>query len=281
MAPASYVERADIEASAKRIESLGYKVFIHPQTYERDGQSAGTPLQKVLALQGLWQRPDIHAIWAAGGGNRSLQILESINFSALSKNPKLFLGYSDITALLNAIYAHTGIVTYHAPTFKSLAAYNNLESLLGILSSAACTMDLSDARILNEGQAEGHLIGGNLSLFQLLPRTLPGAFWSGGILFLEDCGEELSRIDRMFIHLRRLGVLQDIKGLILGEFTDTKDTGRPFGKDIPEMIEEHMEGLNIPIILDAPFGHGKKLYPLPVGAPAILDTKTKNLSVKP
>lgn len=277
MAPASYVERADIEAGAKRLENLGYKVFVHPQTFERDGQSAGTVLQKVLALQGLWQRPDIHAIWAAGGGNRCLQILDSINFAAMVKSPKLFLGYSDVTALLNAIYTQTGIVTVHAPVFKNLASYNDLENLMAWLEGAKGSMDLSAAVVIKEGRAEGHLIGGNLSLFQLLPRTLPGAFWSGGILFLEDCAEELSRIDRMFIHLKRLGVLKDIKGLVLGEFTDLKDTGRPFGRDLEQIIREHTEDLNIPIVLNAPFGHGKTLKALPVGGKTTLDTQSKSL----
>src|SRR5262249_50985443 len=91
MAPSSTVEKEDIEKSKALLESKGYKVFVHPQTYERENQSAGTHLQKTLALQGLWQRDDIKAIWAAGGGNRALHLLSSINFEAMKKKPKIFI----------------------------------------------------------------------------------------------------------------------------------------------------------------------------------------------
>lgn len=279
MAPSSFIERDDIEKSKTLLEQRGYSVFVHPQTWERDGQSAGTVLQKALALQGLWQRDDIHMIWSAGGGNHALDLLGSIAFSKLRDKPKAFIGFSDVTALLNAVYAETGLVTYHGPVFKNLHKYKNIEHLLDTLSGSAPAFPLESVSVLKHGEANGHLVGGNLSLFQYLPKTLPGNFWQDSILFLEDCNEELSKIDRMFVHLKRLGVLDQIKGLILGEFINLTDTGRAFGLTFQDIVERHTSHLDIPILMNAPFGHGENLYTLPVGAPATLSTSPCSLKI--
>ena len=279
MAPSSYVEKKDIEKSKALLEKKGYKVFIHPQTYERENQSAGTHLQKTLALQGLWQRPDITAIWAAGGGNRAMHLLDSINFEAMKRKPKILIGFSDVTALLNAVTVHTGIPTVHGPVFKNLSGYKQLDHLLDHLAGKKISYPWNKIKVLSPGKAEGPLIGGNLSIFQYLPKTLPGEFWKDSLLFLEDCGEELSRVDRMLLHLRRSGILKDVSGIIMGQFTDSKDTGRPFGFTLEEIIREHTESLGVPVVMNAPFGHGKELYAFPVGVKAALDTQKKTLKL--
>ena len=261
------------------LEKRGFKVFIHPQTYEREHQSAGNHLQKSLAFQGLWQRKDIKAIWAAGGGNRCTHLLDTINFTRLSQSPKALIGFSDVTSLLNAVYAHTGITTFHGPVFKNLHKYNQLDHLLDLLTAKTVSYPVKDNNIFQEGSAEGRLIGGNLSIFQYLPQTLPNDFCKDAILFLEDCNEELSRIDRMFLHLKRLGVLNDIKALALGQFTDMNDTGRPFGYSLEDIIAEHTQNLEIPILHNLPFGHGKDLYTMPIGARANIDTKAKQFTL--
>ncbi len=278
-APSSYVEKSDIEKSKAIMESHGFKVFIHPQTYERENQSAGNHLQKTLAFQGLWQRNDIKAIWAAGGGNRCMHLLETINFSRLGNNPKILIGFSDVTSLLNAVYAHTGVVTFHAPIFKHLHKYKQLDHLLDLLSAKIVNYPVNNENILKSGSAKGKLIGGNLSIFQYLPQTLPNDFYKGGILFLEDCNEELSRIDRMFLHLKRLGVLDDINALVLGQFSNIKESGREFGYSMKDIISEHISGLDIPVLYNLPFGHGKDLYSMPIGINAKIDTDAKEFTL--
>lgn len=281
MAPSSYVEREDIERAVKIVEEKGFKVFVHPQTFERENQSAGTTLQKTLALQGLWQREDIKAVWCAGGGNRALHVLDATNFKAMEKKPKLLVGFSDITVLLNGLYAHTGIPSIHGPVFKHLETFREWNDLIKLLAGETLDYQWKDARALRSGEAEGVLVGGNLSLFQYLPQTLLGKFWEGAILFLEDCNEEPSKLDRMFLHLKRLGVFKEIAGLILGDFGELKETGRPFGFTIEDMIAEYTEGLDIPVVLDAPFGHGKTLAPLPIGRKAVLKAEnTVALSIR-
>lgn len=280
--PSSYVEREAIEKSKAVLEAQGYKVFVHPQTYEREHQSAGNHLQKSLAFQGLWQRKDIKAIWAAGGGNRCMHLLETINFARLTNAPKILIGFSDVTALINAVYAHTGIICFHGPVFKNLYKHKQLEHILNLIHGENTdAMPISPENILTHGNARGHLIGGNLSVFQYLPQTLPNDFYHDAILFLEDCNEELSHIDRMLLHLRRMNVLKSLKGIAFGQFTNSKDTGRPFGYSLEDIIKEHTESLEIPILYNLPFGHGEDLYSLPVGANATIDTQALEFKLCP
>lgn len=280
-APSSWVEKDEIEKSRAVLEKKGYKVFIHPQTFERLNQSAGSHLQKTLAFQGLWQRPDIKAIWAAGGGNRAMYLLESINFEKIRDNPKILIGFSDVTALLNAVYAHTGTVSFHGQVFKNVHKWTELDHLLQILSGkASASYPYNEATVIRHGKAKGPLVGGNLSIFQYLPETLPGKFWKGAILFLEDCNEELSRIDRMLLHLRRTGVFNEISGLLLGEFINMGESQRPFGFKFDEIVSELTEGLDVPVVMNLPFGHGKTFYSFPVGVPAIIDTGEFLLKLK-
>jgi len=260
-APSSYVEREDIDAAAALMEARGYKVIIHPQAFERHGQLAGTAVQKIDALHALYKNPEIDVIWAAGGGNRALSIIDDLNYDLIAAHPKPMIGFSDVTALLNAITVKTGIANIHGPVFKNLPKHKELDSLL----AHDFSMPLDNACILRSGEASGTLYGGNLSVFQYLPETLGSVFLNGAILFLEDCNEEISRIDRMFLHLKRIGVFDRISGLILGQFHALQDSARPFGLTLEDIVAEHLNVRDIPIIMDAPFGHGNDLHPLPIG----------------
>ncbi len=274
-APSSYIKKDDIEKSKSLMEDHGFKVFIHPQTYEKEHQSAGSHLQKTLAFQGLWQRKDIKAIWAAGGGNRCLHLLNTINFKQLNNTaPKILIGFSDVTALINAVYAYNNIVTFHGPIFKNVHKYKQLSHLLKLLSSELVSYPINKDNILktSSNKVTGHLIGGNLSIFQYLAEILPSNFYKDGILFLEDCNEELSKIDRMLLHLKNTQVLNNINALIFGQFTNIKETGRKFGYSLEDIILEHTENLDITILRNMPFGHGGDLYTMPIGIKAEINT---------
>lgn len=264
MAPSSWVDEKDIETSKKLLEDKGYHVFIHPQALLQHNQCAGTQEDKVAALYDLWDDEDIKCIWAAGGGNRGLLLLDNVDFRQL-ESPKLLIGYSDVTAILNGLYSMRGMHCVHGPTFGQLHKHNDLDFLFSFLEGNERELPMDGAQFLKPGHAQGHLIGGNLSIFQYLHQVLGAYFYTGGILFLEDCHEELSRIDRMFIHLKQCGVLSSIRGLILGEFSDIKDTGKPFGYSLEDIVLEHTHDLDIPIIMNAPFGHGEHLPPYPIG----------------
>lgn len=283
MAPSSFVERADIEKSKAFLEARGYRVFIHPQTYARHHQSAGTTEDKARAFHELWERKDIQALWAAGGGNRALHLLGQLDFKRLKRAPRPLVGFSDVTVLLNGLCARTGIKTVHGPVFKNIhkhEKHEQIDHLLALLAGETPDYPFENATILHEGYGEGPLIGGNLSIFQYLPALLPKNFCAGAILFLEDCHEELSHIDRMLLHLKNLGVFNQIHGLVFGEFSDWKDTGRPYGFTFEEIIAEHIEGVNVPVITNAPFGHGRTFYALPVGGKAALSVTSGRVQFK-
>lgn len=277
MAPSSFVERADIEKSRATLEERGYKVFIHPQTFARNNQSAGTHEQRLAALHELWARDDINTIWAAGGGNRSLYLLDRLDYDLFKRKPKNLVGFSDTTSLLNAIHARSGLITFHGQIFKNLYHFRHLGETLALLANEGDPMPLDNAIILNSGQTSGRLIGGCLSLFHYLPGTADCPDLDGTILFLEDSGDHTSRFDRMFAQMKRLGVFQRIGGLVLGEFHDLQEGARPFGFSLTDIVLECLDGRNIPAVLNAPFGHGSSLFPLPVGARATLDTNKKTL----
>lgn len=283
MAPSSYVEREDIDKSAARLIAAGYAVFVHPQTFEKQGQSAGDVLQKSLALQGLWQRSDIDAIWFAGGGNQSMELLGALNFKTMQRHKKTIIGFSDTTTLLNALPHHTGCSAYHAPVFKQLHSLSDQDFALCLdtLSGARTTLPFTDEMILHAGETStvsGKLIGGNLSLFQYMQTLLPPEHTQDAILCLEDCNEELSHIDRIFCFLKQSGVLARSKAIILGQFTALKDSGRPFERSVFESIKIHAQNLEIPILCNMPFGHTPNFHPLPLGQQAHIDLKTKVIS---
>lgn len=283
MAPSSYVEKDDIEKSAEVLRARGYDVFIHPQTYERHGQSAGDTLQKSLALQGLWLRPDIDAIWFAGGGNQSMPLLSSLNFTSMAKKPKPVIGFSDTTTLINAIHLHTGAVTYHAPVFKQLHTLSDddLSLTLNGLGDMPPPITFTKDQILkapdDTTSVTATLAGGNLSVFQYLPTLLGENLYKDKILFLEDCNEELSHIDRIFCFLKQSGALSQVKALLIGQFTNLKDTGRPFGRDLKEILLSHTEECKTPIITHLPFGHASPFAPLSLGNPYTINLENMTL----
>lgn len=271
MAPSSFVERADIESGVAVLKSHGFEVFVHPQTYERHNQSAGTHEQKIAAFHDLVRDETIKAVFFAGGGNRALHLLDGLDFDLIRTHPKIYMGFSDGTVLLNAITARTGIITYHGPVVKRLTTNAELEFNLRLLKGEEDTIILEGANILHKGHAEGWLIGGNLSAFRRLVGSTEMPDATGAILFLEDVGEELSRIDADFCFLKRAGIFDKISGLILGQFSNLQDTGRPFGFTFDDIVAEHTAGLKIPVLTNAPFGHGDALIALPIGAKAKLD----------
>lgn len=278
MAPSSAVKRSDIEADLQWLRDQGYRIYEHPQTYEHHHQSAGTAADKAAAFTDLWNNRDIAAIWAARGGNRALHFIDEIDWGNLPKGKgKPVIGFSDATALLNAVYACTGQICFHGPVIKGLAGHQNNRETLSVLAGKHREWTLTDARIVKGGSAEGRLIGGNLSVFQYLPQTLPGEFWRGSVLFLEDCNEETSRLDRMLLHLKRLKILDQAAAVIFGDFSGLKDTGTPYGFTWPDIVHEHCSDLNIPVLMNAGFGHAGRLPCFPLGARARLDGTHKTL----
>lgn len=276
MAPSSFVEPDTLAPGIAALEQRGYRVHLHPQTFLRDRQSAGTAADKCAALYDLWNDPAIGAVLAAGGGNRSLHMLEALDTGRLKATPKAFVGFSDSTVLLNAFTAHLRIVTFHGPVLGRVRDNPDLDSLVSALGGRPQEPDLRTARVVRSGQAQGVLIGGTLSLVQYLAATPDLPDPEGAILFLEDVSEEFSHIDRMLLHLRRAGVLKVLSGLILGTWESLQDRGRPYGFTLEDIVAEHTRDTHYPIVMGAPFGHGAVLPTFPIGGKARLSACEKD-----
>lgn len=275
LAPSSHYDAPLIEQAIQIFESQGFKIAFHPQIHERHGQFAGTPAQKIAAVHDYFKDPNIKAILPIAGGNGVIHLLDGLDYDLIRRNPKIIMGFSDATILLNAITAKTGLVTFHGPSFARMAKITpewqkqTFDVLLGKETFITLNTDVCTS---------GVLYGGCLSPFQALIGTPYAPNLDKAILLLEDVNDHLSRYDRMIAHMKQAGWLKKLSAIILGEFIDSQDNAdRPFGFTIEEII--HANAPDIPLITSAPFGHGVNLCTLPIGANCAL--KNGQLSFKP
>ncbi len=271
IAPAGAVEPDEIEASLDLLKRMDYEIVEAPHLYDKDGYLAGTDEDRLSDLHLMFDDKEIRAIFCARGGYGALRLLDRIDYTLIEKNPKILAGYSDITALLWAIYLKTGLIVFHGPMIKEFAGRErgNLNTLLEHISSGRIdSMDLSNGTVLREGNASGILLGGNLSLINCLTGTPYMPSLDDKILFIEERGESPYRIDRMLAHLKLSGALDNIKGLIAGNFIDCGEES-----DINRLLLDWTSDIAVPVISKIDFGHGSKNITLPVGIHVVLDTK--------
>lgn len=277
VAPSNWISDAAISTAKKQIEAAGFRLYIHPQTGFRRHQQAGSPFEKAAALHDVFSNPEIKAIIVTAGGDRALHVLDFLDYDLISQNPKIIVGYSDATAILSAIYTKTGTTCFHGADINKYSASpppHMWESFLSITSGDKYSYPMEDARVLREGSAKGVLYGGNLCLLSNLWGTGYAPDLTGKILFFEDEKESLWSIDRMLLYAKRVGGLSDCAGIVIGGFSECLDKtnagGVSFGHTLEDLVLEHTDGLDIPVVTNAPFGHLDKLYTLPLGSSAEL-----------
>ena len=277
IAPAGPVTPSEIQPGIKLLESFGYKVIISPHVYQRQGYLAGNDETRLQDLNAMLENQDVKVIFCARGGYGTLRLLEKIDFDLIRMNPKIIVGYSDITALLLAIYKKTGLVTFHGTMIKELSKNRkrNLASFLDFISSDKMgKVDLASGITLAPGRAEGTLLGGNLSLICHLVGTPFMPSLKKSILFVEEKEEPLYRIDRMMTHLRLSGHLKGLVGLIAGTFEGCGNIS-----SINGVLRDTVSDLKIPLLSGLPVGHGLENISLPIGVQAFLDTEAMILSI--
>ncbi len=258
-------------------QKKGYEVQLGDSVYLKDGPFAGTPQQRANDINQMFSDTNIDAIICARGGYGANRVLPLLDYDLIKTNPKIFMGYSDITALLTSITQKTGLVTFHGPmlsTFKSSIAQYNLDTLVYVLSGDDDILitepDDLQTTILKPGVTEGSLWGGNMCLIVNRLGTKNQLNTDGAILFIEDVDENLYAFDRMLVHMREAGMFDNIRGLIVGELTEMKDQTIPFGKTTDEIIWDVCGDLDIPIVTNFPCGHGKYQATLPISLPVEL-----------
>lgn len=273
IAPSSHIGDDRTAPGIAFLESSGFTVTVHPQTAARHGQFAGTEAERVAALHAMVRDPGIDAIMVTAGGNGATHLLPLIDYDLIAAHPKPIMGFSDVTALLNAMTARTGMVTFHGPTLSRIGAIDALhrEQMIHILRGESVALPACGT-IMRAGTGEGRLIGGNLSVLQALIGTPYAPDMTDAILFIEDTGDHVSRYDRMIGHMKNAGWFDKLGGLIIGEFSNTQDSAtRPFGFTLDERVTELAQGYRFPIVHGAPIGHGTQLCTMPVGCRARLE----------
>jgi len=225
----------------------------------------------------MFRDSDIKAVFCARGGYGTTRLLAKIEYDLIRQNPKIIVGYSDITALLMAIQKRTGLITFHGPVVRELASghQGNYDNLLRLLSSdKPLKLSLAKGATLIPGRAKGPLIGGNLSLICHLIGTPFLPSFNGCILFVEERGEPSYRMDRMLTHLKLSGQLNGLSGLVAGKFEECGDPST-----INRLLMDVLSSLDIPIATGLEVGHGHKNLALPLGLPAELDADRMTLSI--
>jgi muramoyltetrapeptide carboxypeptidase len=231
---------------------------------------SGTDEERVEDFQHMLDDDNVKAILCARGGYGLSRIIDKIDFRKFKTNPKWIIGFSDITILHSHIYRNYNIATLHAPMANAFneEGYKNefVQSLRHALEGKKTKYKVASHEFNRKGEAIGELVGGNLALLAHLAGTDSDLKTKGRILFIEDIGEYLYNIDRMLYQLKRSGKLDKLAGLVVGGFTDMKDTERPFGQTVHEIIRDAVAEYDYPVCFDFPVSHGEKNYALKVGA---------------
>ena len=269
-ATARKISAEEIEPAIKTLESWGLKVICSASLFETSNQFAGNDMQRATGFQELLDNPEVKAIICARGGYGTVRIIDMLDWSAFSINPKWIIGYSDITVLHNHLHTKLGIPSIHGTMpinmLPDKADKDSIESLRRILFGEKSEAISTQSHPFNkEGTANAILIGGNLSVIYSLLGSASDIDTSGKILFLEDLDEYLYHIDRMMMNLKRNGKLHQLAGLVVGGMSDMKDNTVPFGSTAEEIIASHVAGADYPVCFAFPAGHEKRNLPLMLG----------------
>lgn len=278
ISPSGPVDEPELQAGLDMIKSSGFEILKGTYLFCRKGYLAGDDEKRLKDLHAMFANRDIKAVFCTRGGYGTMRLLDRINYALIRENPKIIAGFSDITALLTAIHEKTGLITFHGPVLQGLTAGNRacFEGLIHTLTiGEPFNISLGDGYAIVPGAATGHLTGGNLSLICSLIGTPYFPALRGAILFIEEKGESLYRIDRMLTHLLLSGSLNGLAGVVAGEFTGCADM-----EDINGLLTDRISGLRIPVATGLSTGHGMENITLPIGLSAQLDSGSMTLSIK-
>jgi muramoyltetrapeptide carboxypeptidase len=277
-----------VQITRESMQALGLKTILSPHFYDRYGYLAGRDAERVADLHTLFADPAVCMGMTMHGGYGCARLLPLLDYDLIRRNPKILIGYSDITALLNGIYARTGLVTMHGP--EGAATWNpftvdhlrpllmqgeapTLQNPMLITNTLAQTADRIST--LRPGRARGRLIGGNLTVLCHLLGSPYVPDPTGAILFLEDTHEDIYSIDRMLTHLKLAGVLSKLNGIVFGKFTDSRaNTGGYGSLTLDDVFADLIGPLGIPAFAGSMIGHIADKFTVPLGLEAEIDAGT-------
>ena len=268
--PAGYMPAEKAQTCIDTLHEWGYNVMVGKTLGSNStNYFSGTDEERADEMQAMLDDDSINAILCGRGGYGLGRIIDQLDFTLFKKKPKWIIGFSDITVLHEHIYSNYKIATLHAPmagAFNDGGAENEfVQSLKNAIEGKKAKYECAVHEYNRRGEAIGELVGGNLTLVSHLVGTDSDIKTKGRILFLEDTGELLYKIDRMLYQLKRSGKLDKLAALIIGGFSDTTDTERPFGKTVYEIVQDIVKEYDYPVCYNFPVSHSKENYALKVG----------------
>lgn len=283
--PSGFMEKDKTDACVAALKSWGYSVRLGETVGGKSkNYFSGTDEERLHDFQQMLDDEHVKAILCARGGYGMTRIIDGIDFKKFKKNPKWIIGFSDITVLQAHIFSQFAIPTLHAAMANAFnGGEEKNEYILSLKKALAGKKGNYNAAVhaLNRyGKEEGILVGGNLSLLVHLIGTKSDIKTKGKILFLEEIDEQLYSIDRMMYQLKRSGKLDKLKGLVIGGFTDCKDTERPFGKNVQVVIADIVKEYSYPVCFNFLVSHEKENYALKVGMNYELTVTNNKVSLK-
>lgn len=283
-------ERAPYEVATETLTALGFKVREAPNVRARYGHLAGSDRQRADDVNAMFADPSVHGLLAMTGGAGGNRMLPLVDYELIRRHPKFVGGFSDLTALINAVYAKTGLVTFHAPLGVSeWNAFSVDHFRRTVMAAEAMTLATpkgdDDALVpkggrittIRAGRARGPLVGGNLAVLTAMAGSAYWPRFDGAILALEDINEYIYRVDRMLSTLKLAGVLDRLAGVVIGAFTKC-EPGEGYGTlTLDEVFDDHFKPLGVPVYAGAQFGHIRKKWTLPIGLPVEMDATAGTL----
>lgn len=276
VSPASALTREEVARGQALLEAQGYRVTFAPHAFDRAGYLAGSDADRAADLMAAFLDPEVACVFCSRGGYGSVRLLDRLDLDAMAASGKLFAGFSDITTLHLALNRR-GLTTLHAPMLLTLGTEREPwveESLLRMLRGDVTQPETAPRAVtVSGGTAEGETAGGCVILLADAIGTADALDARGKIVFLEDVDENPHRVDAMLTHLRRSGSLDGVAGLVVGEMTRTDERVDPKIGAMPwrEIVFDRLGDLDVPMVVDFPFGHAKNMLSVPFGVRARLD----------
>ena len=280
VAPAAAIEREHLERGVNVLASMGFRVKVSQRVLARSGILAGDDRERASELQEYFADPEVKAIFSARGGYGCGRLLPLLDFKAMARTPKIFVGFSDATFILNALVDFAGMVSFHGPMVAmdfarglSPRAFEHMQDLLG---GKLDGFELEARETMHPGCAQGEVIGGCLSVLVATIGTPYEPRFDGRILFLEDTGEKAYRIDRMLVQLRQTGALGRVAGIVFGAI-HAIDGNEQETRLIARFAGEQTAGLGCPVLYGVEAGHGTQNFTIPFGVVARIDSAARRI----
>ena len=289
--PAGVITEEQLKRTIEKIETLGFKAYYLPSVLSQYGYFAGTDKERAKELMHMFTNKEVKGILCARGGYGAIRVLDLLDYNKIKTNPKILIGYSDITAFLSAIYEKTGLVTFHGPV--GISSFNDytIESFESILMNPKKHYKYPyqrekdtdnnpefDFYTITEGIAEGELIGGNLSVIVSMIGSDFEPNFENKIVYLEEIEEKTYKVDRMLTQLIQATNIKKASGIVLGIFSDCNINDKPTFT-LKETLSQILGSLNIPIVYGFPFGHVATKMTIPTGVVAKFNANKKTLKL--